>query len=134
MTSDDHPNLDTIKVPKTKRGKKGNALKRQNKSAVTSTPTKKSTKTVHKRLSKEGVAPFMININIRTDAELMSEAKERKQAGEPDLWSFIITKPKRTLRELIERKWARYKTPESAARDYLSRMQVILIKIRNRMY
>ena len=122
MTSDDHPNLDTIKVPKTKRGKKGNALKRQNKSAVTSTPTKKSTKTVHKKLSKKGVAPFMININIRTESELMSEANKRKQADEPELWSFIITKPKWTLRELIERKWTMYKTPESAARDHLSRM------------
>ena len=85
MTSDDHPNLDTIKAPKTKRGMKGNALKLQNKSAVTSTQVKKSTKTVRNRLSKEGVAHFMINNNIRTEVELMSEAKKREQAGEPDL-------------------------------------------------
>ena len=31
FTSDDHPNLDTIKAPKTKRGMKGNALKQQTK-------------------------------------------------------------------------------------------------------
>lgn len=41
FTSDDHPNLDTIKTPKTKRGMKANALKWQNKSAVTSTHAKK---------------------------------------------------------------------------------------------
>ena len=85
MTSDDHPNLDTIKAPKKKkRGMKGNALKRQNKSAVTSTPAKKVLK-LYARLSKEGVAQFVINNNIRTEAELISEAKKREQAGEPDL-------------------------------------------------
>ena len=104
---------------------KGNALKQQNKSAVTSTPAKKSTKTVHQRLSEEGVAQFMINNNIRTEAKLMSEAKKREQAGEPDLQSFIITKPKRTLQELIERTWKMHEAPESAARDKLSRMLVI---------
>ena len=125
LTSDDHSNLDTMKVPKTKRGMKGNALKRQNKSAVTSTPVKKSTKTVRKRLSKEGVAQFMINNNIRTEAELMTEAKKKEQASEPELWSLIITEPKRTLQELIEQTWAMHEAPESVARDKLSRMQVI---------
>ena len=67
----------------------------------------------------------MINNNIRTEAELIAEAKKREQAGEPDLWSFIITKPKRTLQELIEWTWIMHETPESAARDKLSRMQVI---------
>ena len=76
-------------------------------------------------MSKEGVAQFMINNNIRTEAELITEAKKREQAGEPDLWSFIITKPKRTLQELIEWTWTMHETPESAARDKLSRMQVI---------
>ena len=76
-------------------------------------------------MSKEGVAQFMINNNIRTKAELITEAKKREQAGEPDLWSFIITKPKRTLQELIEWTWTMHETPESAARDKLSRMQVI---------
>ena len=103
---------------------KGNALKRQNKSAVTSTPAKKVLK-LYARLSKEGVAQFVINNNIRTEAELMSEAKKREQAGEPDLWSLIITKPKRTLQELIERTWTMHEASESAARDKLSRMQVI---------
>lgn len=76
-------------------------------------------------MSKEGVAQFMINSNIRTEAELMSEAKKKEQAGEPDLWSFIITKPKRTLQELIERTWTMHKASESVSRDKLSRMQVI---------
>ena len=103
---------------------KGNALKRQNKSTVTSTPAKKVLK-LYARLSKEGVAQFVINNNIRTEAELISEAKKREQAGEPDLWSLIITKPKRTLQELIERTWTMHEASESAARDKLSRMQVI---------
>ena len=55
----------------------------------------------------------------------MSEAKKKEQAGEPDLWSFIITKPKRTLQELIERTWTMHKASESVSRDKLSRMQVI---------
>ena len=55
----------------------------------------------------------------------MSETKKREQAGEPDLRSFTITKPKRTLQELIERKWTMHEVPESEARDKLSRMQVI---------
>ena len=93
MTSDNNPNLDTIKAPKTKRGMKGNALKQQNKSAATSTPAKKSTKTVRKRLSEDGVAQFMINNNIRIEAESTGETKKIEQADEPDLWSFIITKP-----------------------------------------
>ena len=117
LTSDDHPNLDTIKAPKTKREMKGNALKRQNKSAVT--------KTVRKRLYKEGVTQFMINNNIRTEAELMIEAKKREEAGESDLWSFIITKPKRTLQELIKRTSTMHEAPESPARDKLSRIQLI---------
>lgn len=100
---------------------KGNALKRQNKSAVTSTPAKKVLK-LYARLSKD--CP-KINNNIRTEAELISEAKKREQAGEPDLWSLIITKPKRTLQELIERTWTMHEASESAARDKLSRMQVI---------
>lgn len=80
---------------------------------------------LYARLSKEGVAQFMINSSIRTEAELMSEAKKKEQAGEPDLWSFIITKPKRTLQELIERTWTMHKASESVSRDKLSRMQVI---------
>ena len=80
---------------------------------------------LYARLSKEGVAQFMINSSIRTKAELMSEAKKKEQAGEPDLWSFIITKPKRTLQELIERTWTMHKASESVSRDKLSRMQVI---------
>ena len=55
----------------------------------------------------------------------MNEAKKREQAGEPDLWSFIVTKPKWTLQELIERTWTMHEAPESAARDKLSTMQVI---------
>ena len=55
----------------------------------------------------------------------MNEAKKREQAGEPDLWSFIVTKPKWTLQELIEQTWTMHEAPESAARDKLSRMQVI---------
>ena len=87
-------------------------------------PCKKVLK-LYARLSKEGVAQFVINNNIRTEAELISEAKKREQAGEPDLWSLIITKPKRTLQELIERTWTMHEASESAARDKLSRMQVI---------
>ena len=88
LTSNNHPNLDKIEAPKTKKGMKGSALMRQNKnSRTTSTPAKKSKSTVNKILSKEGVAQFMINNNIRTEAELMSEAKKREKAGKPDLWS-----------------------------------------------
>ena len=55
----------------------------------------------------------------------MSEAKNREQAGKPDLWSFTVTKPKWILQELIEQTWAMHETPESAARDKLSKIQVI---------
>ena len=111
---------------------KGNAWKEQNNSTGTSTPCKKSTKTVCKRLSKESVAQFIIN-NIRTEAELTSEAKKREQAGESDLWSFIITKPKRTLQELIKWTWTMHWAPESTARDKLSKMQKIQKQKKNEL-
>ena len=47
----------------------------------------------------------MISTYIRTEAELMSEAKKREQAGKPDLWSFMITKSEKALQELIQRTW-----------------------------
>ena len=112
LLSPRHPDLQTIKSPRTKlcmNLNKQNAKRRRASSCATAT-TASAVKVMKSgkptRLSYPDVAEFLLERDIKCIDVLKSTAMERFQEGEKDLFSFLAKNTDKNVSDLIERTWS----------------------------
>ena len=112
LHSPGHPILKDAKSPASKRGfwkSSQNSRKRRSgtnaESSEQAGPSKTKPAAPRKRLTNAEVAKFLVDNDIKTETQLMSIAKQRQSAEEPDLFNFILNKAAKSLSELIATTW-----------------------------
>ena len=129
--SKQHPNLENISSPRTKKSAKAYRHSRKAKSSDTSTtseaPPKKpsNSKSKLKRLSRLEVSEFMVKNNIHRATELYAATEERRKEGQADLAAFVLSCTKTSLNDLIENTWEMQNARATHEREKTSRMQVL---------
>ena len=109
--SKDHPNLENISSPRTKKSTKTYRDSRKAKSSDTSTtseslPKKPSnSNSKPKRPSRLEVSEFMVKRNIHRATELYAAAEGRRKEGHADLTAFVLSCTKKSLNDLFENTW-----------------------------
>ena len=120
-----HPDLSNIGSPKTKlstrayresRKRKQNEQNEQNKEAKNKKP---------RRLSNLEVSEFILNNNITRDTELFAAANTRKEAGEFELASYILSKSTKAVHDLLENTWKIKNATQDLERESTPRMDLI---------
>ena len=105
--SHNQPNLNEIASPKTKTPTLAYRNKRKQKQSQSSpskpTNTTESNKNI--RLSNLEVSEFLVQNNIQSTTELFAISKIRKDEGQRDLQSFVLSKSSKSLTELIDNTW-----------------------------
>ena len=93
LHSMDHPNLGIISQNKTKTAVKSNHSKSKSKTrtSVEINEGQGDESRPNKRLSNIDISNFLVENNIKEKKKLYSVAKDRAAAGEPDLYSFIVS-------------------------------------------
>ena len=108
-----HPNLKNIASPKTKASALAYRENRKNKrkNDCSSSPKSKRSSKDHKennkphRLSNMDVSDFLIENKIKNTTELYAVAKKRKNDGEKDLATFVLSRSSKSMTELTENSW-----------------------------
>ena len=133
LHSPGHPILKNAKSPKSKRGfrkSSQNSRKRRSDGANAESseagPSKTKPAAPRKRLTNAEVAKFLVENDIRTETQLMSIAKQRQSAEEPDLYNFILNKTSKSLSELIATTWKMHHAPSVVEREQKCRLDVVL--------
>ena len=130
--SNGHPDLSEVGSPRTK--KSTEAYRRKRKS-INSTSTeeagpsnepqpKKASKTP-KRLSNIEVSDFIRKNGIKTYEEIFAVAESRKENGELDLASFVMSRSEKIVNEIIKKSWLLHTAATDIARTSVSRMDLI---------
>ena len=126
--SENHPPLESIGSPKTKKCVAAYRQKHAPKTNTSQTETNVAghSGTSRKRsLSRLHVGDFVIKHNIRNENELFAAAKRRRSEGESDLADFIFRMNTKSRCDLIESAWKLEESDEIVARQNLNRMSVI---------
>lgn len=136
-----HPNLDSIGSPKTskcikvyrnKRKQTSNnnsneqnpsSTQERNSSNKNSEQNKASNKI--KRLSNLDVSEFIAANNIKNLKQLYAIAHERKEEGNKDLASFILSRSTKSLTELLTHTWEMATAKNDLVREQTSRIDIL---------
>ena len=138
-----HPDLSAVRSPKSKKGFQKfsqNAQKRRASANATvlpypttpndpesmSTPNPQSVPEKRPRLTNSDVARFIVENDLHTEDDLLSEAKKRDREGLSDIHNFILNRNPKALSDLIAMTWKLHHAPEVAQRKTMDRMQVVL--------
>lgn len=115
-----HVNLEMADSPKTSKAMKGNSARRKSQGIAPTTPNYK-----RKRLSNEQVARLMLKENLKSEQELFLFANQRKECGESDLYSFVLSKSPKGLSDLINTTWKIEQASSTLQRDRKSLFEII---------
>ena len=132
-----HPDLNEIGSPKTKNSTKAyresrkRACELEEETAANPRKQKVPNSTQPKRLTNVQVSEFLVKHNIKRDKELYAVAKERKDEGQMDVASFVLSKSSKVLNELIEKTWKMETAKENIQREIKSRMEILREKLGN---
>ena len=125
--SSDHPNLQEIGSPKTKKCVSVYRANKQNEQTLSQGNSEQNiTKTVKpKRLSNLDVSEFMLAQNIKTQTGLFAIADEQKKEGKKDLANYVLSRSTKSINDLIENTWKMESASKRMRRSTISRMQLI---------
>ena len=127
--SPDHPNLGQINVNKTKGAMKSNRRKsvgKKRKQTNAEESTVEQEVIPKKRLSNIDISNFLVENNIKEKKVLFSVAKQRAAAGEPDLYSFIVSKNPKALSDLISTTWEIENASDELEQQARTRIDVVI--------
>uniref|UniRef100_A0A7M5WTZ9 Uncharacterized protein n=1 Tax=Clytia hemisphaerica TaxID=252671 RepID=A0A7M5WTZ9_9CNID len=115
--SDDHPNLEDAKSPKTKHAMAANKRRHSSSTSLKFGESSASTSRNFKRpkLTEREVGNFILKHNIKTYTELLAVADEREEAGENDLSDFVWKRKEDWLRGCIKKAWDKSRAREEVA-------------------
>ena len=127
--SDNHPDLNDIGSPQTKKCMKAYREKckekRNQKEQCKETQQTKSIPQKVRRLSNLDVSEFLIKHNIKSDTELFAKANEQKEAGKKELAHFVMARTTKSLQDVIETSWKMHGASAQLQRKQLPRMDLI---------
>ena len=106
--SKNHPNLDDVASPQTKKSTQAYqpARKLYAQENPTDNPQKEKQKTTcRKRLTQFEVSEFLLKSNVRRDTKLFYKANKRKEEGQTDLAAFVLSRSSKSLNDLTENTW-----------------------------
>ena len=139
-----HPELETIRSPRTKfcmaKNAEKHAKKRQDSSTASTTSTTATPTTSNRtcldnpnssrskakkrtRLTYPDVSEFILKKEIKSILKLQAVSMERKRQGEDDLFSFMAKNTEKNVHDLIERSWKMATAEETTAAKEMSRME-----------
>ena len=126
--STEHPNLDEVASPKTKRCQQFYLKRRRNqrdnateRNAVECPTTSKRMK----KLSNLEVADFIEKNGIKCETELLAIANAQKQEGKKDLADFVLSRNSKSLNDLIQQTWKMNDASLALQRRESSRMDLM---------
>lgn len=120
----DHPNLDSVGSPKTKKCIRAYRESRTEKSKITcAASTSKPPKV--RRLSALDVSEFLVKHNVKTTTELFSIAKTQKNEGNKELANYIMSRATKNLNDLLDNTWKMENSTETLQRQKLDRIDLI---------
>ena len=106
LHSMDHPNLGNISQNKTKTAMNSNHKSKSKKRTFVEIKEGQGDESrPNKRLSNIDISNFLVENNIKEEKKLCSVAKDRAAAGQPDLYSFIVSKNPKSVLDLIITTW-----------------------------
>lgn len=129
-----HPNLKDIASPKTKASTLAyrENRKQKRKNDCSSSPTSsllssenQKEKKKPRRLSNMDVSDFLIENKIKNTTELYAVAKKRKNEGEKDLATFVLSRSSKSITELIENSWKMENASNVLERNKISRIDLM---------
>ena len=134
--SSNHPNLDEIGSPVTKkciqtyRNKRKSINSEKHKYADTvvdngACKEKKSKNRKIMSLSNLEVADFLLTHKIRTSKQLFAVANEQKNEGKKELANFVLSRSSKCLNELIENAWQMQSAEYEIQRAKKSRIELL---------
>ena len=128
--STNHPNLDDVSSPRTKKSTQAYRQSRKSKAAEnldSEIPKKKAPKSKkeNRRLSNFDVSEFLVKHDIHRDTELFAEANSRKEEGQTDLAAFVLSRSSKALNDLIENTWKMHDAKATISREKTTRMEVL---------
>ena len=125
-----HPDLKDISSSKT--SKSTAAYRQSRKRAQTAeqegTASQRQKSTANKkvrRLSNLDVSDFLIKHSIKNTTQLLSMAKTRKDDGQTDLASFVLSRSSKNISELIENTWKMEQAGSELEREACSRIDLL---------
>ena len=102
----DHLNLSNISQNKTKTAMNSNHKSKSKKRTFVEIKEGQGDESrPNKRLSNIDISNFLVENNIKEEKKLYSVAKDRAAAGQPDLYSFVVSKNRKSVLDLIMTTW-----------------------------
>lgn len=125
--SDGHPQgLLLAESPQTKKCIKA-AKEVCRKRRINSGESSKTTKKKAKRLSATGVSTIVKNNNIKSYTQLLAIAKTRQQAGQSDLFDYVLNRTEKHLHELVKKTWDMELAETVVQNQNLTRMDMLRV-------
>ena len=91
----------------------------------TKTTTSSSSDARRKSLNSSAVADYVISNNLKSADEFMYSAKRRHDEGQDDLYDYILSRPIKRTRELIDLTWQMEEVQDRVERAAKSRMDIL---------